>query len=184
MSWELNTPEPYPVLCFGWQDEVTGFSLQVKGLCSAMYSGLSLPEVFKLHKRDLHVHIAKVFCLFCFHDIHSDLSLLPLPYNYVNNLPPCIKNSKGFTGINLSQGPTTGNVDALTSNYMLHGQVTPSVHCEVFLHWIEQYYKDIPILQARIRSLTNHNELLIKENHDLKENEYRQAKHLKKTATS
>jgi cell division protein FtsB len=48
------------------------------------------------------------------------------------------------------------------------------------LHWIEQYYKDIPILQARLKYLTNHNEFLIKENHDLKENEQRHAKHLKK----
>ena len=32
-----------------------------------------------------------------------------------------------------------------------------------------------------IKSFTNHNELLIKENRDLKANEQRQAKHLKKT---
>jgi hypothetical protein len=54
------------------------------------------------------------------------------------------------------------------------------VHCEVCFHWIEQYYKDIPILQERIKALTNHNELLIKENHDLNKNEQRQAKRLKK----
>jgi hypothetical protein len=103
------------------------------------------------------------------------------PYDYVNNLPPCLKDSKGFTGIKLGQGPTTGSVDVLTPNYMLHRQITPSVHCEVCLHWIERYYNDIPILQARIKSLTNHNELLIKENRELKENEQRQTKRLKKT---
>jgi hypothetical protein len=64
---------------------------------------------------------------------------------------------------------------------MLHRQITPSVHCEVCLHWIERYYNDIPILQERIKALTNHNELLIKENRELKENEQRQAKRLKKT---
>jgi Tfp pilus assembly protein PilN len=55
------------------------------------------------------------------------------------------------------------------------------VHCEVCLHWIGKYYTDIPILQARIKALTTHNELLAKENRELKENEQRQAKRLKKT---
>jgi hypothetical protein len=27
------------------------------------------------------------------------------PYDYVNNLPLCLKDSKGFTGIKLGQGP-------------------------------------------------------------------------------
>jgi hypothetical protein len=102
------------------------------------------------------------------------------PYDYVNNLPPCLKDSKGFTSIKLGQGSAIGSVDVLTPNYTLHQQIAPSVHCEVFLHWIERYYIDIPILQARIKALTNHNELLIKENCELKENEQRQSKHLKK----
>jgi hypothetical protein len=103
------------------------------------------------------------------------------PYDFVSNLPPCLKGSKGFTGIKFGQGPTTGNVDILTPNYTLPRQIAPSVHCEVCLHWIEWYYSDIPILQARIKALTNHNELLIKEIHDLRSNEQRQAKRLKKT---
>ena len=56
-----------------------------------------------------------------------------------------------------------------------------SLHCEVFLRWIGRYYINIPILQAQIKTLTNYNELLIKENRDLRENEQRQSKCLKKT---
>jgi hypothetical protein len=41
------------------------------------------------------------------------------PFDYVNNIPPCLDGSKGFTSINLGQGPKTGSVDVLTSNYML-----------------------------------------------------------------
>jgi hypothetical protein len=41
------------------------------------------------------------------------------PFDYVNNLPPCLEGSKGFTGINLGQGPTTGSVDVLAPNYSL-----------------------------------------------------------------
>jgi hypothetical protein len=77
------------------------------------------------------------------------------PFDYVNNLPPCLEGSKGFTGINLGQGPTTGSVDVLAPNYTLPRQIAPVVHCEVCLHWIGQYYKDIPILQERIKALTN-----------------------------
>jgi hypothetical protein len=41
------------------------------------------------------------------------------PYNFVNNLPPCLEGSKGFTGIKFGQGLTTTNFDILTPNYML-----------------------------------------------------------------
>jgi hypothetical protein len=44
-----------------------------------MYSEHSLLGVCKPHNQDLHMYalIAQVLYLFCFHGIHSDLSLLP-----------------------------------------------------------------------------------------------------------
>jgi hypothetical protein len=103
------------------------------------------------------------------------------PFDYVNNLPPCLKYSKGFTGIKLDQRPTTGIVYVLAPIYTIPQHIAPTVHCEVCLHWIEQYYTDIRILKARIKSLTIHNELLANENHELKANAQRQAKLLKRT---
>jgi len=49
------------------------------------------------------------------------------------------------------------------------------------LHWIGQYYTDIPILQARIKALTTHNELLANKNCELMANEQRQVKRIKRT---
>ena len=103
------------------------------------------------------------------------------PFEYVNNLPACLKDNKGFTGIKIGQRLTTSIVDVLAPNYTIPQQFSPTVHCEVCLHWIGKYYTDIPILQARIKALMTHNELLANENHELKENSQRQAKCLKRT---
>ena len=73
-----------------------------------------------------------------------------------------------------------GSVDVLAPNYTIPQQISLTVHCEVYLHWIGQYYTNIPILQERIKSLTTHNELLANKNHELKENAQRQVKHLKR----
>jgi hypothetical protein len=102
-------------------------------------------------------------------------------YDFVNNLPPCLKGKDGFTGIRIGQGHVTGSVDTTRLDCTLRQHIAPPVQCEVCLHWIERYYTDIPILQARIKTLTTHSELLRKENRDLRENEERQAKRLKKT---
>jgi len=50
------------------------------------------------------------------------------PYDYVNNLPLCLEDSKGFTGIKLSQGLTTGSVDVLAPNYTLPRQIDSVVN--------------------------------------------------------
>jgi hypothetical protein len=52
------------------------------------------------------------------------------PFDYVNNLPPCLKDSKGFTGIKLGQRPTMGSIDVLAPNYTLPQQIAPVVHCQ------------------------------------------------------
>ena len=105
------------------------------------------------------------------------------PYDFVKNLPPCLKDKGDFTSIRLGLGKVTGSIDATSLDYMPHQQIISPTHCEVLLRWIERYYIDIPILQARIKILTNHNELPMKENRELRENEQRQAKRLKKKGT-
>ena len=63
---------------------------------------------------------------------------------------------------------------------MLPQKIALVVHYKMCLHWIGQYYTNIPILQANIKSLMTHNELLANENRELKANAQRQAKRLKR----
>jgi len=63
---------------------------------------------------------------------------------------------------------------------MIPQQITPTLHCEVCLHWIGKYYTNILILQEKIKSLTTHNELLANKKCELKENAQRQAKRVKR----
>jgi hypothetical protein len=98
-----------------------------------------------------------------------------------NNLPPCLKDNKEFTGINLRPRLTVDSGSVLTHNHAFPQPIAPVVHCEVCLHWIGQYYTDIPILQKKIKALMAQNDSLTNENCELKANAQRQAKHLKKT---
>jgi hypothetical protein len=92
------------------------------------------------------------------------------PFNYVNNLPLSLKDNKEFTSIKIGQRPTVGSSDVLPHNYTLRQSISPAAHCEVCLHWIGQYYTDIHILQARIKSLVAQNDSLPNENRELKAN--------------
>jgi hypothetical protein len=83
-------------------------------------------------------------------------------YDFVNNLPSCLKSKDGFTGIRLGQGHTTGSIDTTRIDCTLHQQIAPPMQCEACLHWIERYYTDFPILQEWIKTLMDDNELLRK----------------------
>jgi hypothetical protein len=56
------------------------------------------------------------------------------PYDYVNNIPLCLKDNKGFTSIKFIQGLPTCSVDVLAPNYMLPRHINPVVQYKVFLH--------------------------------------------------
>jgi hypothetical protein len=103
------------------------------------------------------------------------------PFDYVDNLPPCLKDNKEFTGIKIGQRPTMGRIEFLPHNYTFPHPISPAAHCEVCLHWISQYYTDIAILQVRIKSLVAENDLLANENCELNTNAQRQVKRLKRT---
>jgi hypothetical protein len=70
------------------------------------------------------------------------------PYDFVTNMPPCLKGKDGFNGIGLGQGHVTSNVDTTRLDCTLCQHIVPPIQCEVCLHWIERYYTDIPIRQA------------------------------------
>ena len=102
-------------------------------------------------------------------------------YDFVNNLPLCLKDKGEFNSIRFGPGNITSSIDVASLDYTLHQHIVSPGHYEVFLRWIERNYIDIPILQAQIKSLENHNELLIKEHREIRENEQRQDKRLRKT---
>jgi hypothetical protein len=86
------------------------------------------------------------------------------PYDFVMNFPPCLKGEEGFSSIGLNQGKIVDKVDTSMLDCTLHRPGIPHVQCDVCLHWIERYYTNIPILQARIKTLTAQNESLRQEN--------------------
>jgi hypothetical protein len=64
-------------------------------------------------------------------------------FDYVNNLPPCLKHNKDFPGIKFGQNPTVDSGSVLTHSHALPQPFSPAVNCEVCLHWIGLYYTDI-----------------------------------------
>jgi hypothetical protein len=103
------------------------------------------------------------------------------PYDFVTNFPPCLKGKEGFSGIRHDQKKIAGKVDTSMFDCALHRPAIPPVQCDVCFHWIERYYTDIPILQARIKTLTAQNESLRQENIDLKVHAERKAKRIKRS---
>ena len=91
-------------------------------------------------------------------------------FDYVNNLPPCLKGNKELTGIKLGQRPTVDSGSVLALSHVFPQPIAPTVHCEVCLHWIGQYYREIPVLQENIKALTTQNKSLTNENRELKIN--------------
>jgi hypothetical protein len=102
-------------------------------------------------------------------------------YDFLDNLPPCVKHREGFPWIKLGKYPTDNNGSFLTLG---HGYPQPTVSdpwCEVCLFWIEKYYTDVPSLQVKIKTLTAQIDLLTHENHRVKVSAHKQGKRLKKT---
>jgi hypothetical protein len=70
------------------------------------------------------------------------------PYDYVSNLPPCLKNDPNFPGIKL-HSETPGNLKE-PSPVMPRPNQPPCTQCN---SWLEHYYTDVPLLQSKIKSL-------------------------------
>jgi hypothetical protein len=91
------------------------------------------------------------------------------PYDYVSNLPPCLKNDPKFSGIELHK-ETHGNSNKPSSMVPKLDQ-SPCTQCN---SWLEFYYTDVPLLQSKIKSLEEEVIVLSKENDRLQANEKKQ----------
>jgi hypothetical protein len=97
----------------------------------------------------------------------------------VTNFPSCLKGKEGFSGIRKDLKQTTDKTTASLVDCVLHRPATSPVQCDDCFYWVEHYYTDIPILHARIKTLTSQNDLLKQENLDLKANAKRKTKRIK-----
>jgi hypothetical protein len=89
------------------------------------------------------------------------------PYNYVTNLPLCLKDNPDFPGIKLSNEPTGPMDDSPPVNTISADTQSILPHCNECRYWIDRYYKDVPLLQSRLKSLENQVNSLMKDNRKL-----------------
>ena len=76
------------------------------------------------------------------------------PYDFVTNLPPCLKGKEGFSGIGHDLEQATSKIEAPLVECVPHRHVISSIHCDSCLDWVERYYTNVPLLQSRIKTLT------------------------------
>jgi hypothetical protein len=89
------------------------------------------------------------------------------PYDYVTNLPPCLKDNPLFPGIKLHDEPTCQMDDSPAVNTISANTQSLQPHCNECRSWIDRYYTDVPLLQSRLKSLEDQVDLLTKENNRL-----------------
>jgi hypothetical protein len=70
------------------------------------------------------------------------------PYDFISNLPPCLKNDPDYPSIKLPH-ETLGHL-AKPSPALSKPTQSPCDQCD---SWLELYYIDVPILQSKIQSL-------------------------------
>jgi hypothetical protein len=70
------------------------------------------------------------------------------PYDYVSNLPSCLKNDPNYPGIKL-HNETPGNLKEPLP-VMQKPDQSPSIQ---YNSWLERYYTDVPLLQFKIKYL-------------------------------
>jgi hypothetical protein len=102
-------------------------------------------------------------------------------YNFVDNMPPCLKQSEGFPRIKFGN-KSIGHIGDVPVHNRGYSQLTiTKSQCETCLFWIDKYYTDIPILQSQIKALTDQVDPLTNENRKLKSIIKGQGKRLKTT---
>jgi hypothetical protein len=70
------------------------------------------------------------------------------PYDYVSNLPPCLKHDPNYPRIKLHK-EAPGNLKK-PSPLISNPEQPSCVQCNA---WLEHYYTDVPLLQSKIKSL-------------------------------
>jgi hypothetical protein len=108
---------------------------------------------------------------------------LDTPYDYVNNLPPCLKDNLDFSGIRLYDKPTFRVDDSLTLNAISDNAQSLQPHCDECRSWIDRYYMDVPLLQSRLKYLKDQVDSLTNENSRLQSITQAKKKRLKTTGS-
>jgi hypothetical protein len=70
------------------------------------------------------------------------------PYDFVKNLPPCLRDNPDFPGIE----PPHGTLGESSKPSAAQPAAPPCDQCGL---WLERYYLDVPMLQSRIHDLEN-----------------------------
>jgi hypothetical protein len=91
------------------------------------------------------------------------------PYDYVSNLPPCLKNNSNYPGIRLHNETPSGLHKP--SPVLSKPKQSSCMQCNV---WLERYYTDVPLLQSKIKSLEDQVTVLSKERDRLQANDKKQ----------
>jgi hypothetical protein len=91
------------------------------------------------------------------------------PYDFVSNLPPCLRNNPSYPGIKLPN-ETLGIVTKPSPAFSKPGQSSCD-QCDV---WLERYYIDVPLLQSKIQSLENQVAVLTNQRDKLQANDRKQ----------
>jgi hypothetical protein len=86
------------------------------------------------------------------------------PYDYVTNLPPCLKDNPDFPGIKLRDEPTCQMDDSPAVNTISANTQSLQPHCNECRSWIDRYYTDVPLLQSQLKSLEDQVDSLTNEN--------------------
>jgi hypothetical protein len=105
------------------------------------------------------------------------------PYNYVNNLPPCLKNNPEFSSIWLCHKPTFRLDDSPTLNAVSANAQSLQPQCDECQSWIDKYYTDVPLLQSRLKYLKDQVDILTNENNRLQSITQAKEKRLKTTGS-
>jgi hypothetical protein len=69
-------------------------------------------------------------------------------YDYVNNLPPCLKDNLEFSGIQLCDKPTFRMDGSPTLNAVSANAQSLQPQCDECRSWIDRYYTDVSLLQS------------------------------------
>jgi hypothetical protein len=89
------------------------------------------------------------------------------PYDFVKNLPPCLRDNPDFPGIE----PPHGTLGESSKPSTAQPVVPPCDQCGL---WLERYYLDVPTLQSRIHDLENQVAKLTGQNAKVQPNDKKQ----------
>jgi hypothetical protein len=89
------------------------------------------------------------------------------PYNFVDNLPPCLKDNPEFPSVQLCNKSTIRMEGSLIHNLVRSYANATQSQCDVCLSWIDIYYTNVSFLQSRVKFLKDQVDVLTNENNRL-----------------